>query len=104
LPFTSVSVQHAARRIVDACERGKAEIVISWQAKLAVALYALAPKAVVEFLAFCTRFLPNSGGSKEHRLGSRSETPLTRSPLDALGHAASRNQHENVEPAPVSGG
>lgn len=104
LPMTSVSAQHAARRIVDACERGMAEIVISWQAKVAVTLYALAPKAVVKFLAIFTRFLPNSGGSKEHRLGFDSETPLTQSPLDALGHAATRNNHENVEPAPISGG
>jgi short-subunit dehydrogenase len=104
LPFTSVSVQHAARRIVDACERGTAEIVISWQAKLAVALYALAPEAVVAFLALFTRLLPDSGGSGEHRLGSQSESALTRSPLDALGHEASRKQHEEIAPAPVSGG
>ena len=104
LPGTSVSVQHAARRIVDACERGTAEIVISWQAKLAVTAYALAPKAVVKFLATFTRLLPDSGGSKEHRLGSQSETPLTRSPLDTLGHIATRKDHEDLEPAPVSGG
>ena len=103
LPGTSVSVQHAARRIVDACERGTAEIVISWQAKLAVAAYALAPKAVVKFLATFTRVLPDSGGGTEHRLGSESESPLTRSPLDALGHRATSKQHEDVAPAPLSG-
>jgi short-subunit dehydrogenase len=103
LPFTSVSVGHAARRIVDACERGTAEIVISWQAKLAVAAYALAPKAVVKFLATFTRLMPDSGGSTEHRLGSQSETPFTRSPIDALAHRATREQHEDLAPAPVAG-
>ena len=103
LPFTSVSVGHAAKRIVDACERGTAEIVISWQAKLAVAAYAMAPKAVIKFLASGTRLMPDSGGSKEHKLGSQSESALTESPIDALGHAATETQHEDVEPAAISG-
>lgn len=103
LPFTSVSVQRAARAILDGCERGDAETVVSWQAKVAVAAYALAPRTVISLLTALNRILPDSGGSHEHRFGRDSESALTRSPLDALGHAASRTQNELGEPLPSEG-
>jgi short-subunit dehydrogenase len=97
LPFTSVSVERAAREILDACEAGEVERVISWQAKLAILTYAFAPRLVVAFLASFGRVLPDSGGSKEHRRGYESETPLTRSPIDALAHHATVTQNEMIE-------
>jgi short-subunit dehydrogenase len=97
LPLLSVSVEHAARTILDACERGDAEAIVSWQARVALLAYRIAPSLVVSLLANVARFLPTSGGSTEHRYGHESESPLTRSPLDALGHAATRDQHEDLE-------
>jgi len=97
LPFTSVSVESAARTILDGCERGDAETIVSWQAKLAIALYALAPRAVVWALTGVGRILPDSGGSTEHRRGRDSESALTRSPLDARGHEATRTQNESLD-------
>jgi short-subunit dehydrogenase len=97
LPLSSVSVRRAAREILDGCERGDIETIVSWQAKAAIALYALAPRVVTAMLATLNRTLPDSGGSTEHRVGRDSESALTRSPLDALGHAASRTQHELLE-------
>jgi hypothetical protein len=47
--------------------------------------------------------LPDAGGSTEHRLGRDSESPLTRSPLLGLGHAATRSQHEDLETQPSGG-
>jgi hypothetical protein len=47
--------------------------------------------------------MPDSGGSTEHRLGSQSETPFTQSPIDALAHRATHEQHEDLAPAPVAG-
>ncbi len=72
LPFTSISVASAARSILDATERGAAEIVLSPQAKLLSRLYAVAPRAIMGLMATVNRVLPRSGGSTEHRPGSRS--------------------------------
>ncbi|MBD5635983.1 MAG: hypothetical protein IAI49_16060 [Candidatus Eremiobacteraeota bacterium] len=97
LPFTSVSVEAAAREIVAATERGDAEIVISWQAQIAVLAYRVAPAFVMALMTIASRLLPDSGGSTEHRYGHESESPITRAPLDALGHAATQTQHEDLD-------
>ncbi len=98
LPLLSVSVASAARQIVDAAERGTAELIVSWQAQVAIAAYRVAPRFVAALLTTVARFLPDSGGSTEHRFGRESESPITRSPLLGLGHAASRSQHEDLDP------
>jgi NAD(P)-dependent dehydrogenase (short-subunit alcohol dehydrogenase family) len=100
LPFTSVSVEHAAREILDACQAGETERVISWQAKSAIALYAIFPRLVIGFLTAFTRLLPDAGGSTEHRYGRDSESPLTQSPLDALAHRATVTQNEALDQTP----
>jgi short-subunit dehydrogenase len=97
LPFTSVSVGHAARAIADATERGDVELVISWQASLALLAYRLAPRLTVAFLANAARTLPDAAGSTEHRYGHESESPLTESFVDELGHRATRTQHEDLD-------
>jgi short-subunit dehydrogenase len=98
LPFLSVSVASAARQIIDATERGTAELIVSWQAQVAIAAYRIAPRLVGELLTAVARFLPDAGGSTEHRSGRESESTLTRSPLLGLGHAATHSQHEDVDP------
>jgi short-subunit dehydrogenase len=97
LPFTSVSVEQAARELLDACEAGEIERVISLQAKAAILAYSLLPRAVIAFLATFTRLLPDAGGSTEHRYGHESESPLTRSPIDALAHRATQTQNEALD-------
>ncbi len=97
LPFTSISVEKAARQIVAASARRDAEAVISWQAHLAVAAYRIAPKLVVALLANGTRLLPDAGGSTQHLFGHESETAFTRSPITKLSREATHTQHEDVD-------
>jgi short-subunit dehydrogenase len=97
LPFTSVSVQEAARAILDACQDGAIERVISVQAKAAILAYSLLPRLTVAFLANVARTLPDAGGSTEHRYGHESESAFTRSPIDALGHRATEMQNEALD-------
>ncbi len=97
LPFSSVSVESAAREILDACEAGETERVISWQAKAAIGAYARFPRLVIGFLASFARLLPDSGGSTEHRFGHESESALTQSPIDALAHHATNSQNELID-------
>jgi len=103
LPLISVSVASAARHIVVAAERGTAELIVSWQAQVAIGAYRIAPRLVGALLTTVARFLPDAGGSTEHRLGRDSESPLTRSPLLGLGHDATRSQHEDLDRHPDLG-
>ena len=97
LPFTSVSVQKAARAVLDAAQEGAIERVISLQAKAAILAYSLLPRLTVAFLVGVASVLSDSGSSTEHRYGHESETAFTRSPIDALGHRATETQHEAID-------
>ena len=97
LPLVSVSAPYAARLIADGVQRGAAEVIVSWQARLAIFAYRVAPRFVVGLMTATSRALPDSGGNREHRYGHESESALTRSPLDALGHAATHAQHEDLD-------
>ena len=96
LPFLSVDVKYAARLIVDACERGTAEKIVGWQAKLAIAAATVTPRAVENVLGLVNRFLPGPG-TGEHRSGFASESRVTQSFLTALGRRATVEQNELVD-------
>ena len=94
-PLFSISVERAARQIVDATRRNRAELIVSWQAKLLATIHGVAPGLTAEAMAAVNRVLPDaSNGSHEKRSGKESETALTRSPLTALGRKAARRFNE----------
>jgi short-subunit dehydrogenase len=62
LPVTTISAERAARQIVDACRRGKAELVITVQAKLAVLARTIAPEIVAHAMSLVDRLLPPAVG------------------------------------------
>jgi len=71
LPVTSIRAERAARQIIDACKQGRAELVITVQAKLAVLMDALFPELSAEMLALVNRMLPEAGGIGEHTAKGR---------------------------------
>ena len=99
LPLLSVSASSAARRIVDACERGEIEAAVGWQARLAAVAYALAPRTVIRLCSGLARVLPDGGEAPEHRDGRSSESAVSQSPVFALGHRATVEHNEDVDPA-----
>jgi short-subunit dehydrogenase len=97
-PLTSVSVEHAARVIVDGCERGAKRVVVSWQAKLALLAKALVPAFVAQMLELTASLLPRGGAAAQHASGFASESVITQSPLNALSKHASQTQNETIDP------
>jgi short-subunit dehydrogenase len=103
LPVISMSVERAARRIIDATERGSAERVLSMPAKLAAWFHGLMPGTTSELMGLANRFLlPRPVGEpREAELGSEVYEELdddARSLLDtftALGQKATR-QFQNL--------
>jgi NAD(P)-dependent dehydrogenase (short-subunit alcohol dehydrogenase family) len=98
LPVTSIKAERAARQIVEACKRGRAELVITTQAVLAVKFRALFPEATADILALANRLLPGPGGiGRKRAKGKESESAASPSLLTVLSDwAAQRNNEVSV--------
>lgn len=95
LPGLSIAAGSAARTIVDASIRGDAEVVLSLPAQALAALHGLFPGFTSNLLQIGSRLLPGPGGiAAERRRGNQSATPLTESPLTALGKKAERDYNQ----------
>ena len=98
LPFTSVSAEKAAAQIIEACENGRAELIISPQAKLAAKFNALFPELTSDISVFANRFLPSAGGIGERSaLGKDSQSAASPSFLTTLSDSAAFRNNE-LEP------
>lgn len=78
LPGLSLKADEAARRMLDALERGDAEAMIGGPALGLKFAQALAPQLTADLLALSTRFLPAPGPDSSSRLGRTVEGRLTR--------------------------
>jgi NAD(P)-dependent dehydrogenase (short-subunit alcohol dehydrogenase family) len=58
LPLASIDATRAARQIVEACRHGRAELVITVQAKLAILAKDLAPELFADVMTFINELLP----------------------------------------------
>lgn len=93
-PLASISARRAARKIVSATCANRADLVISWQAKLLAEVHGIAPGLTQEALALVNRLLPDSGGVTDKKPGHESQSVITRSPLTALGKLAARRYNQ----------
>lgn len=94
-PFTSVSAESAARQIVNATAQGRAELVVSPQAKAAVKINALFPEVTSSILAATNRLLPRDGGiGMDHATGLESSSAASPSILTSLVDQASYRNNE----------
>lgn len=93
LPISSISVQRAAKQVVNATKRGDTELIITASAQILARLHGAFPGLITDILTVSTRFLPKGEGTARH-LGSESETPISKSPLTTLGQKASQEYNE----------
>ena len=104
LPLVSMSARRAASKIVNATARGAAEIILTPQAKLAVAAHGFAPGLVSDFAGVANRVMPGTGSRRPQRYtGKESSTPLTRSFITHSGREAGREFNQHPESGPVGG-
>jgi NAD(P)-dependent dehydrogenase (short-subunit alcohol dehydrogenase family) len=96
LPGLSMSAERAARQILQACQRGEAEVVLSLPAKLATTFHALFPGLTADLLGLANTFLlPGPGGIGTTRVqGSDSHSPLSPSWLTTLSDRAAQRNNE----------
>ncbi len=87
LPFMTLSAASAARRIVSACEHGRAELSLVPFGKALMTLKVLAPELVASLFSMVNRALP-SGEGGELKKGREVESKWSTSPLTALTRRA----------------
>jgi short-subunit dehydrogenase len=98
LPLVSMSVQRAARRIVDAVQAGEASLVLSLPAKLVARAPALLPRITAAALGVVSRLLPEGGtAGAGQRRGRDSESAWSPSVLTSLGERAARTQNQGAD-------
>jgi NAD(P)-dependent dehydrogenase (short-subunit alcohol dehydrogenase family) len=95
LPILSMDATRAARRILDACRHGDAELVMPLATELAVRLNGLVPGLGIGLMALSERVLPGPGGiGRQRRRGKDSESRWAPSMLTALTERAAGENNE----------
>lgn len=95
LPGLTISAENAARQILNACERGQAEVIVSAAAKAAVSFHQLMPELSSEVLGIAARLLPAPGPNGRQNLkGSESESRISNSWITLLTRRAALNNNE----------
>lgn len=128
LPGLAMSGRRAARTIVRSIRQGRAEIVLTPQAKLLALFHGLFPGLTSDMLGVANRFLPDANGASAfaggeragdkilraegeqpsagvgRRLGKDSESALTQSVVTKLGREAAKEFHQYPEKRREPGG
>jgi NAD(P)-dependent dehydrogenase (short-subunit alcohol dehydrogenase family) len=96
LPLSSIDARRAAHQIVDACRYGDAELIITMQAKLAVAVRTAAPELFADAMALINRLLPGPAPSDgdQARPGHESESEWAPSKLTEPTYRAAERNNE----------
>jgi NAD(P)-dependent dehydrogenase (short-subunit alcohol dehydrogenase family) len=98
LPLASIDDRRAARQIIDACRYGRAELIITMQAKLAILARTLAPEIFAEIMTFMNGLLPapTHDDGNEARPGHASESRWAGpdQPLTATTYRAAERNNE----------
>jgi short-subunit dehydrogenase len=58
IPFASISIERAARKILNACQRGKPALVMPWSAYFIIAANALFPNLTARIMKIVNRSMP----------------------------------------------
>jgi hypothetical protein len=107
LPVLSMDAERAARRLVSATRRGRAEVVLTPAAALAIRAHAFAPNLTLRATAAIAGLLPDAPDPVEHGadppLPGRTTDPqpgwLRR--LTRLDRVAARRFHQYDDPVPA---
>ncbi|HEU5229383.1 MAG TPA: SDR family NAD(P)-dependent oxidoreductase [Ktedonobacteraceae bacterium] len=96
LPLLSISAKKAARSIVKATRKNKAQITLTLPAKLLARFHGLFPGLTMKIMSIADRLLPRAGEVQglDRRTGKESETALSQSFLTTLGQRAAQEYNQ----------
>lgn len=96
LPLLTMSAPEAAKKIVEACRRGKAQQTLTLPAKGAVLAHALLPEVTAKLLEITNSLLPgaNPVNGDSVKRGSEVHSSWAPSPLTTLSDRAARRHNQ----------
>ena len=96
LPLLTMSAPKAAKKIVEACRRGRAQQVLTLSAKTAVLANTLLPGLTAKLLSTVNRTLPkaNPVNGDSIQTGRETSSRWAPSPLTILSDRAARQHNE----------
>jgi NAD(P)-dependent dehydrogenase (short-subunit alcohol dehydrogenase family) len=97
LPLLSMDARRAARQIVNASLRGKAEVVLSLPAKFAVEIHGLFPGTTSDILGLVNQLLPSAKGDgteREPKTGKQSFSEVSPSWVTTLNERAAAENNQ----------
>jgi hypothetical protein len=90
-----MNAERAGRRILRACVRGEAEVILSIPAKFAVRFNTLFPEATAEILALANGILPSGKGQNSAaKTGAQSFSQASPSWVTTLNEQAAQNNNQ----------
>lgn len=95
-PFTSVSAERAARKIIRAARYGDPELIITLQARMAILANAVFPGSAAEISKLVNATLPAVGPAGDAEPGWKARGSFPPAVVTALPDEASRNNNEIV--------
>lgn len=105
LPLTSMDVERAASKIVEATREKRSRLILSMQAKTLAWLDAMAPGLVASAMATANRVLPGAAGAKgnEEHAGHESRPRWMPSVVTRLADRAAERNNELRPRSPLDG-
>src|SRR5436305_2028807 len=97
LPLLTIAADRAARKIIRAVRQGRAEIILTPQARLLATAHGVAPGLVSDALSLVNRMLPDATQDNEKHLGKDSRTAVSESFLTTFGRRAAEQFNETPE-------
>lgn len=95
MPLLSMSAESAALKIIEACRRGRARLILGAHTKLAVLLNELAPGVMAGMSSIANRLLPSQdSGTGEVKMGYESHSKWSPSWLTHLNDQAAWKNNE----------
>jgi short-subunit dehydrogenase len=96
MPLLSIDGRRAAAHIIEAMRLGKAELIVSWPARLAVAAEGLAPNVLASAMTLVNRVLPAPTGTlgNESHSGWHSGSRWAPSPLTRMSERSAAENNE----------
>jgi short-subunit dehydrogenase len=102
-PGLSINADRAARQIVTACEYGRAELIVSLPAKVAIKVHALFPGLSSLALRLTNRIMPQMESvDTASKKGAESATSITESWLTTLDKRAAKKNNQISKLRPVT--
>jgi NAD(P)-dependent dehydrogenase (short-subunit alcohol dehydrogenase family) len=99
MPGFSLNAESAARRVLDACARGDAEVVLGFPAKVAVAARAVCPNFFSDMMSLVNRLLPEPGGiGRQMSRGRDSRALVPDFAMKLSDRAAAVNNEVHADP------